>query len=294
MKNYYEILEVDIDSTDEEIKENYKKLIRKYHPDISDHPDAEKMTILINQAYDSISTKRKRDVYNQQIEVDYDDVQNEVYVTDEDSYIYTSCTTRRVASISMIVSSLILWTSIMSFSIFSNWSNLIDINISFNFYEADWISVVGISLWIFLIGYLVFSFTSSLLWFTVLAASLITLYSINQPSDFIILTIAIPYLMFIITNAIWEYTEEDWNGWASLIFFTAFIFRDFVFANSLLCISAIFIAFTILSIIFIYLDMMDNYNNEWIEWRHIIIATILLPILGGLIMGLAYVIENYV
>ena len=34
-KNYYEILEVQTNATIEEIKTSYKKLVKKYHPDIS-------------------------------------------------------------------------------------------------------------------------------------------------------------------------------------------------------------------------------------------------------------------
>ena len=41
-KNYYEILGVEKTADDETIKKAYRKLVRKYHPDVSKEPDAAK------------------------------------------------------------------------------------------------------------------------------------------------------------------------------------------------------------------------------------------------------------
>jgi curved DNA-binding protein CbpA len=60
MNNPYEILGVSPNSTDDEIKEAYRKLAKKYHPDI--HPDkvlAEAKMKEINYAYDTIKTLRQ-------------------------------------------------------------------------------------------------------------------------------------------------------------------------------------------------------------------------------------------
>lgn len=71
MKNYYEILEVDKNASQEVIEKAYKALAKKYHPDlqqgIQKQQYAEKMKI-INEAYDVLSDNYKRDQYNKKIE----------------------------------------------------------------------------------------------------------------------------------------------------------------------------------------------------------------------------------
>jgi len=52
-RNYYEILGVDPKASDSEIKKAYRKLVRKYHPDVSKDPDAVSKTSEINIAYET-------------------------------------------------------------------------------------------------------------------------------------------------------------------------------------------------------------------------------------------------
>lgn len=69
MENYYEILEVKNDASDEVIKAAYKALIKKYHPDnggIQD-PSGEKMR-MVNEAYVCLSDPVKRKQYDQKIQ----------------------------------------------------------------------------------------------------------------------------------------------------------------------------------------------------------------------------------
>ena len=40
-KDYYKILGISSDAEEKDIKTAYRKLARKYHPDVSDHHDAE-------------------------------------------------------------------------------------------------------------------------------------------------------------------------------------------------------------------------------------------------------------
>lgn len=63
-KNYYEILAVSRDATAEQIKKSYRKLARKYHPDVSKEADAEERMQELNVAYDVLSNEAKKTEYD--------------------------------------------------------------------------------------------------------------------------------------------------------------------------------------------------------------------------------------
>jgi curved DNA-binding protein len=63
-KNYYDILGVKKDASDADIKKRYRKLVRQYHPDVSDDPDADNKIAEINNAYETIRDKDKRAEYD--------------------------------------------------------------------------------------------------------------------------------------------------------------------------------------------------------------------------------------
>ena len=63
-KNYYDILGVKKDASDADIKKRYRKLVRQYHPDVSDAPDADNKIAEINNAYETIRDKDKRAEYD--------------------------------------------------------------------------------------------------------------------------------------------------------------------------------------------------------------------------------------
>lgn len=64
-KDYYAILDVKRDATAEAIKKAFRKLARKYHPDVSKEPDAEARMKEVNEAYAVLSDAEKRAAYDQ-------------------------------------------------------------------------------------------------------------------------------------------------------------------------------------------------------------------------------------
>ncbi|MEX2574202.1 MAG: J domain-containing protein [Balneolaceae bacterium] len=65
-KDYYKILGVDRNATQEEIKKKYRKLAAKYHPDKNpDDPTAEKKFTNLGEAYEVLKDPEKRKLYNQ-------------------------------------------------------------------------------------------------------------------------------------------------------------------------------------------------------------------------------------
>lgn len=64
-KDYYGVLGVDPDADRDEIRKAYRKLARKYHPDVSDEPDAEARFKEIGEAWDILGDEEKRATYDQ-------------------------------------------------------------------------------------------------------------------------------------------------------------------------------------------------------------------------------------
>ena len=61
-KDYYAILGVSRDASADEIKRAYRRLARKYHPDVNPDPEAQERFKEINAAYEVLSDERKRQI----------------------------------------------------------------------------------------------------------------------------------------------------------------------------------------------------------------------------------------
>ena len=96
-KSIYETLEVSTNATSDEIKKSYRRLARKYHPDINKEKDAEEKFKEINAAYEILRDEKKRKQYDQfgdsmfggqnfhdfargQGNVDLDDILSQIFV----------------------------------------------------------------------------------------------------------------------------------------------------------------------------------------------------------------------
>jgi curved DNA-binding protein len=63
-KDYYAVLGVARGAAADDIKKSYRKLARKYHPDVSKEPDAEQRMSEVNEAYNVLSDPEKRAAYD--------------------------------------------------------------------------------------------------------------------------------------------------------------------------------------------------------------------------------------
>ena len=68
MKNYYEILEVDKNASEEVIEKAYKTLAKKYHPDLQNNSNSQNKMQQINEAYEILSNDFKRIEYDEKIQ----------------------------------------------------------------------------------------------------------------------------------------------------------------------------------------------------------------------------------
>jgi len=73
-RDYYEVLGLPRNASDEEIKRAFRKLAFQYHPDHNKHPEAEDKFKELNEAYQVLSSPEKRNYYDRYGKVDTEGV----------------------------------------------------------------------------------------------------------------------------------------------------------------------------------------------------------------------------
>ena len=69
LPNYYEILGLSNDATQEEIKKNFRELAKKTHPDKT-KDDSEEEMMKLNKAYEILSDKESKEKYDRYLKID--------------------------------------------------------------------------------------------------------------------------------------------------------------------------------------------------------------------------------
>lgn len=64
-KDYYNTLGIDRDATQDQVKQAYRRLARKYHPDVSKEANAEEQFKAVGEAYEVLKDPEKRAAYDQ-------------------------------------------------------------------------------------------------------------------------------------------------------------------------------------------------------------------------------------
>ena len=79
-KNYYKILEIDKNASQEIIEKAYKVLVKKYHPDLQTSPEmklkCETKIKEINEAYETLSDASKKEIYDNTLRTSENDFNN--------------------------------------------------------------------------------------------------------------------------------------------------------------------------------------------------------------------------
>ena len=63
-RDYYEILGIDRGASENDVKKAFRRLARELHPDVSDAPDADERFREVAEAYEVLSKRESRELYD--------------------------------------------------------------------------------------------------------------------------------------------------------------------------------------------------------------------------------------
>ena len=69
--DFYELLEIDEDASQDEVKEAFRSKVREYHPDLNDDPDAPAQFNALKKAYETLNDSSERNAYDRLGHKDY-------------------------------------------------------------------------------------------------------------------------------------------------------------------------------------------------------------------------------
>jgi molecular chaperone DnaJ len=67
-ETFYQILQINLEATAEEIKQSYRRLAKEFHPDLNQNRDNHDRIVKINAAYEVLSDPRQRQAYDRQLD----------------------------------------------------------------------------------------------------------------------------------------------------------------------------------------------------------------------------------
>lgn len=63
-RDYYDVLGISRQADDKQIRSSFRRLARELHPDVSDHPEAQERFREAAEAYEVLSKRETRDLYD--------------------------------------------------------------------------------------------------------------------------------------------------------------------------------------------------------------------------------------
>lgn len=312
MKNYYEILDVEPDATQEEIKKKYKALAKVYHPDVSPFSKSEELFRDLQEAYETLSDENKRRQYDNDLENYYDEDEYEEDYDDENEYVHTPSSQYNEGSYSSTYTSVRVLDGITSFGGILFWSIALLLSLIFSegifnggisIKDIDYVylgikiavTCMLIAVCFFLPDFLIMI---SFIWLVPMLLGVIVSESSEGYETLLFIFIWGAYMGGFYLMVTFFDADDIVKSIVAMILVLGtlywkelMILLDISLANIFILISVAGLVGSILLTIFVYWDIV--YWEEYVYLPQILWGLLCLPLIGGGIMLGAYLIEEY-